>query len=119
MSDCQCKDHNDSSGFTAGLLLGLVTGAASAHFLMNTDKGKELLETLKDNAGEAMEAIKDNPALADKIADLQKTMDKARATINQAAEKVADATLPAQAGETAKPSSKKNFFQKMGASLGK
>lgn len=118
MTDCKCANHNDSSGFTAGLLLGLVTGAASAHFLMNTEKGKELLETLKDNAGEAMEAIKDNPALADKIADLQKTMDKARATINQAAEKVADATEPVGA-RRGSPAHKKNFFQKLGASLGK
>lgn len=113
MTDCTCSKHSDASGFTAGLLLGLVTGAASAHFLMNTEKGKELLDTLKENAGEAIKELGDNPALADKIADLQKTMDKARATINQAAEKIADAT------ETAKPSSKKNFFQKMGASLGK
>lgn len=112
MTDHTCTHHNDSSGFTAGLLLGLVTGAASAHFLMNTDKGKELLETLKENAGDAIESIKDNPALADKIADLQKTMDQARATINTAAEKVADAT------QTKKPT-KKNFFQKLGASLGK
>ncbi len=106
------NDNHDGSGFTAGLLLGLVTGAASAHFFMNTEKGKELLETLKENAGEAIKELGDNPALADKIADLQKTMDKARATINQAAEKVADAT------ETKKPT-KRNFFQKLGASLGK
>ena len=104
--------HHDSSGFTAGLLLGLVTGAASAHFLMNTEKGKELLNTLKENAGDAIKELGDNPALADKIADLQKTMDAARATINQAAEKVVTAT------ETKKPA-KKNFFQKLGASLGK
>ncbi|MEI8232111.1 MAG: hypothetical protein WCG44_00025 [bacterium] len=113
MSDCKCGGHNDSSGFTAGLLLGLVTGAASAHFLMNTEKGQELLETLKENAGDAIKEIGDNPALADKIADLQKTMDAARATINTAAEKVAEVT------EAQKPTSKKNFFQKMGASLGK
>lgn len=112
MTDCNCANHNDSSGFTAGLLLGLVTGAASAHFLMNTDKGKELLETLKENAGDAIKELGDNPALTDKIADLQKTMDKARATINNAAEKVAGAT------QTKKPT-KKNFFQKLGASLGK
>ncbi len=106
-------DHHDSSGFTAGLLLGLVTGAASAHFLMNTEKGRELLKTLKDNAGDAIKELGDNPVLAEKIADLQKTMDAARATINTAAEKVAEAT-----GDT-KPAPKKNFFQKMGASLGK
>lgn len=112
MTDCNCSKNHDSSGFTAGLLLGLVTGAASAHFLMNTQKGKELLETLKENAGEAIESIKDNPLIANKIADLQKTMDQARATINTAAEKVVTAT------ETKKPP-KKNFFQKLGASLGK
>lgn len=113
MPDCKFASHNDSSGFTAGLLLGLVTGAASAHFLMNTEKGQELLETLKANAGDAIKELGDNPALANKIADLQKTMDKARATINTAAEKVATAT------EHPKHAPKKNFFQKMGASLGK
>jgi len=79
---------------------------------MNTEKGKELLATLKDNAGDAIKELGDNPLITDKIADLQKTMDKARATINQAAEKVVTAT------ETKKPT-KKNFFQKLGASLGK
>lgn len=113
MTDCKCSNHNDSSGFTAGLLLGLVTGAASAHFLMSTEQGKELLAKLKENAGDALKEIGDNPALADKIADLQKTMDKARATINTAAGKVAEVTEPA------KSPPKKNFFQKMGASLGK
>ncbi len=114
MTDDNCAHHNDSSGFTAGLLLGLVTGAASAHFLMSTDKGKELLEKLKENAGDAIKELGENPALADKIADLQKTMDAARATINQAAEKVAEVT---ESPKHASP--KKNFFQKMGASLGK
>ncbi len=107
------NDNHDGSGFTAGLLLGLVTGAASAHFLMNTEKGKELLATLKDNAGDAIKELGDNPILAGKIADLQKTMDAARATINTAAEKVAVAT------ELPKHAPKKNFFQKLGASLGK
>lgn len=109
MSDCQCGQcghRGDGSGFTTGLLLGLVTGAASAHFLLNTEKGRELLENLKENAGETLRDLGDNPALMEKITDLQKTMDKARATINQGAEKVTK-------------SSKKNFFQKMGASLGK
>lgn len=120
MSDCSCKNH-DGSGFTAGLLLGLVTGAASAHFLTNTDKGKELLNTLKENAGDAIESIKDNPVLADKIADLQKTMDQARATINTAAEKVADATHNSKftSPKRSEGGPKKNFFQKLGASLGK
>lgn len=114
MTDNLIPNDHDSSGFTAGLLLGLVTGAASAHFLLSTDKGKELLNKLKENAGDAIKELGDNPALASKIADLQKTMDQARATINSAAEKVAVAT------ESPKHSSpKKNFFQKLGSSLGK
>lgn len=113
MSDCQCANHHDASGFTSGLLVGLVLGAAGAHYLNSTDEGKELLARLKETAGDTLKDLGDNPALADKIADLQKTMDQARATINTAAEKVATAT------ETKKHESKKNFFQKMGASLGK
>ncbi len=112
MSDCKCSGNHDSSGFVSGLALGLVLGATGAHFLNSTDQGKELLSNLKDRAGDAIESIKDNPDLSDKIADLQKTMDQARSTINSAAERVAEATdSPKHA--------KKNFFQKMGASLGK
>lgn len=113
MTNSSYSDQGDSSGFVAGLAVGLVLGAGGAYYLNSTKQGKELLEQLKLKAGEALEAVKDSPHLADKIADLQKTMDKARATINDAAEKVVEATEPT------KPAPKKNFFQKMGASLGK
>ncbi len=111
MSDCNCGAHHDSSGFTSGLLLGLVLGAAGVHFLSSSDEGKEILARLKENTSEALKDLGENPALADKIADLQKTMDAARATINTAAEKVVEAT------ESPKHAPKKNFFQRMGASL--
>lgn len=104
--------NSDKSGFVSGLALGLVFGAAGAYYLNNTEQGKQLLESLKDKASEALEDVKDNPMLSEKIAELQKTMEAARATINQAAEKVVEAT------ETTKPA-KKNFFQRMGASLKK
>lgn len=113
MTDCNCSKNHDSSGFVSGLAVGLVLGAAGAHYLNSTKQGQELLQTLKEKANETLETVKDNPAIADKIADLQKTMDEARATINNAAERVAEATEPI------KPPPKKNFFQKMGASLGK
>lgn len=114
MTDCKCDGHSDSSGFVSGLTVGLVLGAAGAHFLTSTEAGRKLLDDLKDKAGEALESVKDNPALQDKLSELQKTMDQARATINTAAERVADATEPSTS-----TSSKKNFFQRMGASLGK
>jgi hypothetical protein len=113
MIDCNCSKHSDSSGFTSGLLLGLVLGAAGIHFLSSSDEGKEILSKLKESASNTLKDLGENPALSEKIQDLQKTMDAARATINSAAERVAEAT------ETSKPSPKKNFFQKMGASLGK
>lgn len=113
MSDCKCSNHNDASGFTSGLLLGLILGAAGIHFLSSSEDGKEILKRLKENTSEALKDIGENPVFAEKIQDLQKTMDAARATINTAAERVAEAT------ETQKAPSKKNFFQKMGASLGK
>jgi hypothetical protein len=113
MTDCNCGKGHDSSGFTSGMLLGLVLGAAGVHFLSNSDEGKEILSKLKESTSNALKDLGENPALADKIADLQKTMDQARATINSAAEKVVEAT------EVKKPEPKKNFFQKMGASLGK
>lgn len=113
MSDCTCQNHHDSSGFTSGLLLGLVLGAAGVHYLSSSEEGKEILAKLKDSAGETLKDLGTNPALADKINELQKTMDKARESINSAAEKVVVAT------EKPKSAPKKNFFQKMGAALKK
>lgn len=113
MTDCSCSNHHDGSGFTSGLLLGLILGATGVHFLSDSEEGKEILSRLKDSASETIKDLGENPALSDKIKELQKTMDAARATINTAAERVVEAT------ETSKPIPKKNFFQKMGASLGK
>ena len=41
-----------SQKFVAGLILGAAAGAAVALFLQ-TDKGKEILATIKDAAGDA------------------------------------------------------------------
>jgi len=114
MSDCaNCSQPHDSSGFTTGLLLGVVLGAAGMHFLTSTSEGQEIFEKLKNSASSTLKDLGENPALAEKIEELQKTMDAARATINNAAEKVVEATEPQ------KVTPKKNFFQRMGASLGK
>lgn len=105
---------HDSSGFMSGLTLGLILGAAGAHYLNNTDAGKEVMKNLKAKAGDALESVKDNPMLMEKLSELEKTMEAAKATINAAAEKVVEAT------ESSSPKGKKkSFFQKMGVSLGK
>ena len=107
------SDNHDPSGFMSGLTLGLIFGAAGSHYLNNTDQGKEVMKGLKEKAGEALESVKDNPMLMEKLSELEKTMEAAKATINAAAGRVADATEPT------KSSKKKSFFQKMGVKLGK
>jgi hypothetical protein len=107
-------DNHDSSGFMSGLTLGLILGAAGSHYLNNTEQGKVVMKNLKEKAGEALESVKDNPVLMEKLSELEKTMEAAKATINAAAERVVEATEP-----THSKSKKKSFFQKMGVSLGK
>lgn len=118
MTDCSnCSSNHDGSGFSSGLLLGLILGAAGIHFLNSSEDGKEILSRLKDSASKTLKDLGENPDLSDKIKELQKTMDVARATINSAAEKVAVATESPR--HSASGGSKKNFFQKLGSSLGK
>ncbi len=118
MTDCSCSHHpSDSSGFVSGLMVGVIVGAAAAHFLNNTERGREILDNIKENAGDALKEVVENPALAEKMKDLEKTVAEARKTINSAAERVAEATEPAEADTSAAP--KKNFFKSLGRSLGK
>lgn len=110
MSDqCTCGHHADSSGFSAGLMLGLIIGGAGG-YLLSTDKGQELLAKLKEEGGEKVKEFLDNPQIEGKLAELENVMQQARSVVNQAASQVAEAT---------EDKSKKNFFQKHGLSLGK
>lgn len=117
MSDCpHCTDKHDSSGFTSGLFLGLIFGGAGG-YLLSTDKGRQLLNTLKEGAGDKLQELADNPAISDKLAELEDTMRQARESvsettqsarerIHQAAEEVARATEPE------KKKSKRTFFRR-------
>ena len=115
--------HSDSSGFTSGLLLGLIIGGAGG-YLLSTEKGQELLESLKENAGEKLKELADNPALADKLSELEGVMQQARETlesgkksaltqVHEVAERVALETAPPT------PKKRKNFFSRAGSRLGK
>ncbi len=109
MSDALYQ-HSDSSGFATGFFLGLIVGGAGG-YLFSTEKGQELITTLKEHGGEKLKEIVDNPALEDKLKELESTMQQARAVVNQAATQVAERTAPSPP--------KKSFFQKHGLSLGK
>lgn len=102
--------QNDNSGFAAGLMLGLIIGGAGG-YLLNSEKGQELLETLKQEFGDKLHGLFDNPNVSAKLADLEETMQQAKALVNKTATKVADVTASSEP--------KKNFFQKHGLSLGK
>ena len=108
--DNNLPSQNESSGFAAGLMLGLIIGGAGG-YLLNSEKGQELLDKLKEEFGDKLGGLLDNPSVSSKLADLEKTMNEAKAIVNETATKVADAT--------ASPEPKKNFFQKHGLSLGK
>jgi len=49
---------NNNQKFIAGLLLGAVAGAALALFL-NSDKGKELINDVKEGADKMQDGLKD------------------------------------------------------------
>ena len=108
------NSSHDPSGFMSGLTMGLILGAAGSHYLNNTQEGQKILSSLKDKMGQSLSALKENPELAKKLGDLEATMEAAKATINTAAEHIAQATKP-----NSPKSKKKSFFQKMGVSLGK
>jgi len=86
--------------------MGLIVGGAGG-YLLSTEKGQELLAGLKENAGDKLSEVMDNPIIADKLADLETTMQEARETINSTtqdaksrvhtvATEVAKATKPAK-----------------------
>jgi len=84
MTACSsCSPSHDSSGFTAGFFLGLLIGGAGG-YLLTTAKGKELLATLKAVSAEKLEKLAENPALADKLQELETTMAQARSTASPA-----------------------------------
>lgn len=116
------NSHSDSSGFATGFLLGLMVGGAGG-YLLSTEKGQELVASLKEQGGEKLKSLTDNTELGDKLAELEETMQKAKsileegkssakAGIHEAATTVAEKTANGK-------SSKKNFFQKHGLTLGK
>lgn len=109
MTDRARHDHQDRSGFSAGMMLGLIAGAAVGYFL-TTDKGKELLQKLTDNAEGVIENIRENEVVQEKIAQTQEVLDQARVAVNEKASTVAEAT------ETS-PAKKAHFFQRSGSPL--
>lgn len=97
--------------------MGLIVGGAGG-YLLSTEKGQELLSSLKENAGDKLSEVMDNPVIADKLADLETTMQQARETIEStthdarsrvhtAAQEVAKVTQPVK-------TKKKNTFLRRG-----
>lgn len=109
MSDHLHHDHYDRSGFNLGMMLGLIAGAAAGYFF-TTDKGKELLHNLTDNAQGALESIASSEAVQEKIAQTEEVLEQARVAVNEKASALARAT---EAPVDRKP----HFFQRRGSSL--
>lgn len=121
MSDCpHCQGSHDSSGFTSGFFLGLILGGAGG-YLLSSDKGKEILDNLKELGGDKLKEITDSPMISDKLKELESTMAEARAALesgsDQAREKIHQAAEQVAAATSDQPTSKKLTFFKRGRSL--
>jgi len=114
--------HSDSSGFSAGLMLGLLLGGAGG-YLLSTKEGKKLLENLKSSAGDKLQEFVQNPQVADKLADLEETMKQARQALDSgrdsAIDKVHDVAEKIALETAPDPVKKRNFFFRSGSKLGK
>jgi len=92
-------------------------------YLLSTEKGKELLGDLRDQASDKLTELAENPLIADKLADLEKTMNEARSAVEEtsqnAKEKIHE-VASSVAEATAEPKKpKKNFFFRSGSPLSK
>ncbi len=96
----------NNSGFTLGLLVGIVAGAAVGYFA-TTDKGKEILEKLADNAGLVLDNVKDkleeNQIVQDKLAAAQEAIDQAKEVVGESVQKVTEPRLFHRGGSPLKP----------------
>ena len=81
-------DHHDRSGFNTGMLLGLVLGAAAGYFF-TTEKGKEILQNLTDNAGEALESLQENEVVQDKLRQAEEAVEHAKEVVDEKLQEVA------------------------------
>ena len=99
--------------------MGLIVGGAGG-YLLSTDKGKELLANLKDEAGDKLSEIADNPVIANKLAELETTMQEARSAI-ESTTKDARSRVHTAAEEVAKATNppKKKIFRRRGTPVKK
>jgi gas vesicle protein len=75
--------------FVSGLIIGAVAGAALALFL-SSDKGKEILENIKDAAGDAAGTAKKKLAGLDD--ELHGLLAKGKAFVENVEQKIKDVT---------------------------
>jgi len=76
----------DSQRFLSGLALGAAAGAAIA-ILLQSEKGKEMLDNIKDFASTAGDKVKDGlSGLTDEVSDLWSKGKSSTEDVNQTAQ---------------------------------
>ena len=111
MSASQDNTHHDKSGFTSGMFMGVVVGAAVGYYL-STEQGKELLARFTEKASGKIQEISKDENIDDAIQVIEEKVEQAREAVNEAAGKVAEATT-----KTPKAAPKPRFFQRSGNPL--
>lgn len=76
----QSNEDNQSSGFGAGMMLGLVLGVGATLFLQ-TDSGKKLLKDLKSKTEEAVDELSENELVQQKLEQARQAVLEAKKTL--------------------------------------
>lgn len=104
-------NENDSGGFSAGMMLGIIVGAAAVLFFQS-EKGERVLSDLKSKAQGAINDIESNDLVKAKIQEAQKAVMIAKETIESARTELSDLKEKVVSNDTPRSKQPKRFFSR-------
>lgn len=112
MSSSKDCAHHEKSGFTSGIFMGVVVGAAVGYYF-STEQGKEILAKLTKTTSDKIQEISENKDFEETIQVIEEKVEQAREAVSEAANKVAEVSQPLPKKSLPKP----RFFQRSGNPL--
>lgn len=83
------EENRDGGGFGAGMMLGIIVGAAAVLFFQS-EQGEKTLNKLKSKAEDAVKDLENNDLVKEKIEEAQRAVLAAKETIESAKAKLTD-----------------------------
>lgn len=90
--------------------MGIIIGSAAGYFF-TTEKGKEMLQNLADNAGEVIEELQDNEIVQEKIRQAQEAVEQAKQVVSEKSQQ------PSAQSRRLEEPKKPRFFKRAGNPL--